>query len=225
MEQNENGFMAVLNKMANCLIVNTCWFAACLPIFTIGASTTAMYATIQKSILHDRGYVWSTFWKEFKSNFKNATIVWLLVLLVGAVMTFDIRFLFGEAQNGKGWGLLYLLIAVMLVLLILTTLYCFGYLAKFETRRWAAFRNSFTIMLMHPFKNLWFLFLGVLMILLIAFLQWMILFLPVFYMLSFVQFLENTFYDLMTDEEKEREDERNRDYAIEERKQKEEKKK
>lgn len=224
MEQNENGFFAFLNKMASCLIVNTCWFVACLPVFTIGASTTAMYATIQKTILHDKGYPLQTFWKEFKSNFKNATIVWLLVLLAGAVMVFDIRFLFSEAEKGNAWGLAYLLIAIILVLLILTTLYCFGYLAKFEIRRWAAFRNSFTIMLMHPFKNLWFLFLGVLMILLVAFLPWMILFLPVFYMLSFVQFLENTFYSLMTDEEKEKEDERNRDYAVEERRQKEAKK-
>ena len=52
--------------MANCLIVNACWFAACLPIFTIGASTAAMYATIQRNILHDKGYPFPTFWKEFK---------------------------------------------------------------------------------------------------------------------------------------------------------------
>ena len=37
--------------------------------------------------------------------------------------------------------------------------------------------------------------------------------LPVFYMRSFVQFLEKAFYNLMTDEEKAKEDERNRDYA------------
>lgn len=218
MGQNENGFFAFLNKMASCLIINTCWVLACLPVFTIGASTTAMYAAVQKTILHDKGYPMQMFWKEFKNNFKNATIIWLLVLLVGAVMVFDIRFLFGEAEKGKSWGLIYLLVAVLLVLLILTTLYCFGYISKFENRRWASFRNSFTIMLMHPFKNLWFLFLGAVMILLIAFLPWMLLFLPVFYMLSFVQFLEQTFYSLMTDEEKKKEDERNMDFAAEEKK-------
>ena len=72
MEPNENGFFGALNKMANCLIVNACWFAACLPIFTIGASTAAMYATIQRNILHDKGYPFPTFWKEFKRFWRSA---------------------------------------------------------------------------------------------------------------------------------------------------------
>lgn len=203
MEPNENGFFGALNKMANCLIVNACWFAACLPIFTIGASTAAMYATIQRNILHDKGYPFPTFWKEFKRNFKSATIIWLAVLAVSAILIFDIRYFFQQASEGHGWGLFYLLLAVVLVLLLLTTLYTMGYVAKFETTRWRAFRSSFIIMLMHPFRNL--------------------LFLPVFYMLSFVQFLEKAFYNLMTDEEKAKEDERNRDYASLEKKEQNEK--
>ena len=209
--------------MANCLIVNACWFAACLPIFTIGASTAAMYATIQRNILHDKGYPFPTFWKEFKRNFKSATIIWLAVLAVSAILIFDIRYFFQRASEGHGWGLFYLLLAVVLVLLLLTTLYTMGYVAKFETTRWRAFRSSFIIMLMHPFRNLLFLVLGAGMILLISFQAWFLLFLPVFYMLSFVQFLEKAFYNLMTDEEKAKEDERNRDYASLEKKEQNEK--
>lgn len=76
---------------------------------------------------------------------------------------------------------------------------------------------------MHPFRNLLFLVLGAGMILLISFQAWFLLFLPVFYMLSFVQFLEKAFYNLMTDEEKAKEDERNRDYASLEKKEQNEK--
>lgn len=199
------------------MIVNACWVVGCLPIFTIGASTTAMYATVQKNLIHDQGYPFQIFWKEFKRNFKNATIIWLLVLLVSAVMVFDISYLFEEAGNGHGWGLMYLLIAVVLVFLILTTLYTFGYIAKFDTGRWYAFRSSFIIMLMHPFRNLLFLALGALMILVISWQIWLILLLPVTYMISFTQFLEKSFYKLMTDEQKAEEDERNRNYGAEER--------
>ena len=170
-----------------------------------------------RNIIHDRGYPFPTFWKEFKRNFKQATIIWILVLMVAALLIFDIQYLFQQAGQGHGWGLFYLLLAVILVLLILTTLYTMGYVAKFETTRWKAFRSSFIIMLMHPFRNLLFLALGVGMILLISFQAWFILFLPVFYMLSFVQFLEKSFYDLMTDEEKAKEDERNRNYGEQER--------
>jgi uncharacterized membrane protein YesL len=217
MEPKENGLMAVLNKMAGCLIVNACWIVGCLPVFTIGASTTAMCAAIQRNILYDNGYPFGTFWKEYKRNFKAATLIWLPELLAGGLLCYDISWLYQQAAEGHAWGLLYLLLAVVLVLLILTALYCCCYVAKFETTRWKAFRSSFLIMLMHPFRNLLFLVLGVGMVILILAQVWLLLFLPVFYVLSFTQFADKVFYELMTEEEQAKEDERHRNYAAEER--------
>ena len=197
MEPNENGFFGALNKMANCLIVNACWFAACLPIFTIGASTAAMYATIQRNILHDKGYPFPTFWKEFKRNFKSATIIWLAVLAVSAILIFDIRYFFQQASEGHGWGLFYLLLAVVLVLLLLTTLYTMAYVAKFDTRSLITFRRSIINMHMHPFRNLLCLVLGAGLLMLIHFTDVFLSFKPYCSLFSYTHLLVKASYNRM----------------------------
>lgn len=53
--------------------------------FTIGASTTALYYTVHKSIRGDRGYTTRTFFGAFRDNFKAATLpylIWLAVMII-----------------------------------------------------------------------------------------------------------------------------------------------
>ena len=73
-----------------------------------------MYATIQRNTLHD-GIPFPTFWKEFKRNFKwRRSSGWRFWR--SAILIFDIRYFFQQASEGHGWGLFYLLLAVVLVL-------------------------------------------------------------------------------------------------------------
>lgn len=215
-EPNERGINAFLNKVAACLIINACFLAACLPVVTVGPALSAMYEAVRKNVLHDRGYASREFFKAFRGNLIQGTFIWVLFMLAQAVMAFDISYLFGQAREGHAYGLLYLAVGVFLVLSILTALYCAAYQARFRNSSWRTVRSSFLIMLMHPFRNLLILFLLFVMVMLISVQIWMILFLPVFFMMAFCQYMEKNFYRLMNEEERRREDERNRDYAAEE---------
>lgn len=64
------------------------WAVCCIPIFTAGASTTALYYTVQKCIKNGRGTVGSVFWQEFKENFKKATLITLILLVVLCIYAF-----------------------------------------------------------------------------------------------------------------------------------------
>ena len=75
--------------MFDILYVSVLWILACIPIVTIGAATTALYYTVNKVVRHTRGYVWKDFWGAFRSNFKQSTIVWLVVMAVSALLIFD----------------------------------------------------------------------------------------------------------------------------------------
>ncbi len=209
MDYQESKIMASLNKVAQCLIVNACWLIACIPIFTIGAATTAMYSVTQKNLLHDREYPFHLYWQEFRKNFKSATILWVIEVVVAALAIYDISYLYQMAMKGEGRGLLYLAMLVLALLFLLTALYCFGYIARFENTLWKSFRSSFLIMLMHPFGNLALLALAAVFGMLIYFQVWLILLLPVMYMIVFVKMLEKSFYRLMTEEQKAREDRKN----------------
>jgi uncharacterized membrane protein YesL len=76
--------------VADTLIMSLMWLVFSLPIFTIGASTAALFYVSTRRIAEREGYITSDFWHAFKANFKRGTILWLLVLLVGLILFFNI---------------------------------------------------------------------------------------------------------------------------------------
>ena len=84
--------IAFLNKMTDLILLNVIYIIFCLPIVTIGAATTAMYYVCIVSIRQGDGYVWKRFLKSFRDNFKQATIIWLPMLVIIVLLGFDLFF-------------------------------------------------------------------------------------------------------------------------------------
>ena len=53
----DNKFFRILNKLVDMVILSVCWMVACIPVFTFGAASAALYDTARKAIHHDEGYV------------------------------------------------------------------------------------------------------------------------------------------------------------------------
>jgi uncharacterized membrane protein YesL len=63
------------------------WLVCSLPVFTLGASTTALYAVSIKLIRETEGTsIVRQFWRAFRENFRQATQLWLMFLAAGAVI-------------------------------------------------------------------------------------------------------------------------------------------
>lgn len=73
----DNGLFRALGKLADLMLLNILFLVCSLPIFTIGASFTAMYYVTLKLAENEEGYTPGAFLKSFKQNFKQATIIWL----------------------------------------------------------------------------------------------------------------------------------------------------
>ena len=67
------------------------WILCSLPIFTIGASTTALYYSCMKRIRTKEGYPLKNFFASFKMNFKQSTLIWLCLLVIGFLFFADFR--------------------------------------------------------------------------------------------------------------------------------------
>ena len=67
----DNKFFRALNKLVDMVILSFCWIISCIPVFTIGAASTALYDTSRRVIHRDEGYVWRGYWHAFKVNFKQ----------------------------------------------------------------------------------------------------------------------------------------------------------
>lgn len=88
----DNPVWRFIGKLCDVLILNVLWVICSLPVVTVGASTTAVYYVTLKLVRDEEGPTIRSFFKSFKENFKQATILWLILLVVGCLLGFDLYF-------------------------------------------------------------------------------------------------------------------------------------
>lgn len=104
------------------------WLLCSLPVITIGASTTALIYSCMK--LHNKeGYVTRNFFRSFRENFIQSTILYLLFVIAGAMLLADL-FLSGQTVSAMGWFVRCGAFA-LLIPYFMTLLYVFAVQAKF----------------------------------------------------------------------------------------------
>ncbi len=84
--------MELLWKPIHIMFLNLLWVLFSLPVVTIGASTTALYSVFIKMRNGKEGKLFRDFWNAFRKNFRQATIIWVIIALAAVVFTVDIVF-------------------------------------------------------------------------------------------------------------------------------------
>lgn len=74
-----------LSTLADLVLLNLLTILCSLPVITAGASITALYYTMDK-LRKSESNLYRSFFKSFKENFKQATILWVVLLIVGALI-------------------------------------------------------------------------------------------------------------------------------------------
>ncbi len=126
----ENPVFAFISRVGDMFILSFIWLIASLPIFTIGASTTAAYDCAFKIIRARDTNVFRDFVNSFKSNFKQSTIIFLIMLPIGALIAADLWF--WSQQTGDMALIMNALSIGIAALFTVTYLYVFPVQAVFE---------------------------------------------------------------------------------------------
>ena len=147
-----NPVMRWVVKIFDCICLSILWVATCLPIFTIGASTTALFATVHRYIRLDDGGLLKTFFRAFRENFKRSTICWLVMLAILALLTVDVLVFRTMAINGQFLGKLYWLVLLLIGVVITWMAYLFAYAERFDGSAMDVLKLSFLLMMFHPLK-------------------------------------------------------------------------
>lgn len=85
----DSKFSQIVLKICTGCYLNLLWFLCSLPVFTIGASTTALYDVTLKVARDEEPRLVSRFFRAFRDNFKQATVLWLILLGIGVVLSLD----------------------------------------------------------------------------------------------------------------------------------------
>ena len=113
----DNVVWRTIDKIGKIFLLNLLWLICSLPVFTIGASTTALIYTSMK-LSDNEGYWHQNFFSSFKENFKQATALFFIYLAAGAFLAGD--FLLG-GRAGNSFGQLMQGVAAILFVWVNTT--------------------------------------------------------------------------------------------------------
>lgn len=144
----DSPLMRFLTKIADLMVLNILFCATGIPLITIGASWTALYSVTLKMVRDEEGSVSRSYFQSFRQNFRQATLLWLVVLVVLALLVLDIRVLNGMA-GGTTPGLLRVGVEILALLGIMVLQYLFPSLARFEASLADTLKNACMMALAH----------------------------------------------------------------------------
>lgn len=139
--------MRALNLIADILILHFLWLLCSIPLITIGASTTALYYACMKRIRTNENYVVSNFFRSFKSNFRQSTIIWIIMAASGILLAIDFRFAAGI--GGTPGTVINVGCGVIVLPWFFILLYIFPVQAKFENPIRNNIKNAFLMSFRH----------------------------------------------------------------------------
>ena len=137
------------NKIVDCISLSILWLVTSLPIVTIGASTTALYYAINTGIRYDQGGIWSSYWRSFRVNFKQATVLWLLLLVVYGLLGGSCYSAYTLCISGVLPKEMFYFLLIVLALVMAWANMLFPYLAKFQNSTKMILKNCFGIGLLN----------------------------------------------------------------------------
>lgn len=205
----DNPVFRAIGKILEVLGVSLLWLLLCIPVVTAGASTTALYYTVNKTIKNNRGYAIRGFFSAFLENFKQSTIVWLFFLVWFILLGVDCYLMYSYALLGEPMGKFRIAVYVLAVLVVAWSLYVFPYIARFDNTTKEVFKNTFIIAVANAPTTIIMtgLFAGYCYIIY----RWtlFIVVLPVVYNLLKSAYIEKVFRKYMSEEQLQREQEIN----------------
>lgn len=142
----ESPLMQALGKMADLIWLNLLTLICCIPIVTAGAALTALNYMALKIVRDEECYITKDYFKCFIRNFRQATIIGILLLFAVCFLVYD-YYILGYI-NGDFVFVIQIILATVAVALFFTALYVFAVLAKFDNTVFGTIKNAFLMSIM-----------------------------------------------------------------------------
>ena len=136
-------FMESLELLANLMLLNLLTLVCCLPVITAGASLTAMHYVLGKLVRDEEGDLMGQFFQSFKENFVQATIIWIIMVIVWIALFVDWRII--RMQGDQFPGIVIILLYGAIAIIYLVSLYVFPVLSRYRNSIGGTFKTAFAM--------------------------------------------------------------------------------
>ena len=146
----DSKFSQIMLKLCYGCYLNLLWMVCSLPVFTAGAATAALYDVTLRLAREEEPPVTTRFFKAFRENFRQATVLWLILLGVGALLGADAYILYHLYKSTAGMvsvictlGLALIIVAAIAYVIVL--IYVFPLVASVKNTNFAMLKNALLI--------------------------------------------------------------------------------
>ena len=139
----DSPILRVLGTLADMCLLNIMTLICCLPVFTAGASITAMHYVLLKMVRNEEGYVWKEFWKSFKENLWQGMAIGSILLIFVAFFLVDCYIFKGMVETVSVPMLA--IAGAFALFLYMIYLYAFPLLAHFHNTVLGTIKNAFFV--------------------------------------------------------------------------------
>lgn len=157
-----NPVFKFLSTLIDLCILNVLFVLTCIPVFTVGAALTSIHYVMITGWDTQNMRLFAMYFKSFKENFKQSTIVWLLMAAFGAFFGYTGYLVYLQSQVDDS--------VLFMAFVIVFAIICFAYLcvmtyvwpiiAKFENDTKTTLKNALILAISHLPSTLviWFMF-------------------------------------------------------------------
>ncbi len=148
-EKGRSVFLSIMETGVQAVVLNLMFLLFSLPVLTMGASLTALYAGLRAMVKKEPCF--RAFFKTFRSSFLRATLVWIFLLPLNALLLFNTVSIIYYFQPAALPALILSVLFSLLLLGLTTTVFLFY--SRFEATVLQLLRHGGVLYLSYPLRS------------------------------------------------------------------------
>ncbi len=199
----EGALFQMLSRIGDMILLNVLFLICCVPVVTIGASLAALHRMLQEIVYDTDSSTVKGFFRAFRANFKQATLFWIILLIVGVSLYCDFLLIitFFSGTEAAKWMLI--LLAVLVCVVVCVASYMIPLMVRYSNTLRQHLGNAVVLAIIKLPKTIGMVLLNLLPLILFllspaVFMQTLIFWLVIGF--AFVAFLESTMLKTVFDQ-------------------------
>ncbi len=139
-----------MDKVGDLAVLNVLFVLSCLPVVTVGAASAALCSAIAR-MRRDEGTTVRNYWRAFKAEFRQATVIWLILLAVGTLLAVNFRII--TAWSGAMHDVSFVLFTAAAYVVLATAVVVFQLLARFDNTTGQMLKNALVLVFACPGRS------------------------------------------------------------------------
>jgi len=136
----DSPIMQLISRFSSLVVLNLLFLCTSIPIFTIGASLTALYDVVFRLDSSREGKIAASYFQAFRANFRQSIPIWLLFLFLMGSSCANAVILSGKGTTS---GLILSVAGIVILINSLLVLgYAFPLLSQFQNTTSNMLKNS-----------------------------------------------------------------------------------